>query len=149
MDRNKVVKKWVDVILSGYPIRPVIEIEEYLIDACGKIVDDVLKSLKGDKSYDKASEGVEELMRFLATDRGLRPSESVKLVKTLEDIILKEYRDVNVERLRDVIEDVIYLSFDAYMSCREKIFELRIKEKERDIEIMRRIIEFSEKASGD
>lgn len=146
--RDKVVKWWVDRILSGYPIKPVIEVVEYVENSASKITDAILELYSG-KSFEetRVEEPIDDLMRFLATDRNLSPGDSIKLLMELRDVIADELSLEGEERLKFNlgVEKLILKAFDAYMACREKIFELRLREKERDIEIMRKIIEFSNK----
>jgi|Deesub1362A_J573_1020465.scaffolds.fasta_scaffold00288_18 hypothetical protein len=142
---EKILQKWIDTILAGYPIKPAIEVEEYVRDACSKILSAVFRMYEG-KRVDYF-EPLDDLMRFLATDRRLSPGESIKLVGNLKTLISSEIElsQSELEKLSTIIEEIIYKAFDAYMACREEIFQLRLKEKERDLEIMRKIIEFAEK----
>jgi len=145
--RDRIIQKWVDKILENYPIKPVIEIVQYVNDAASKIVDNVLDLLNG-KSNEIIGDPIDDLMRFLATDRSRSPGESIKLIIDLKFIIANE---LNLEigdrmRLYEILDKFAFKAFDYYMQSREKIFELRLKEKERELEIMRKIIEFAEKA---
>ncbi len=144
--KEKTVKAWVDKILAGYPVKPVLEVVDYIEDAASRIVDAVLMLHEGGKV--DIDEALDDLMRFLATDRNLSPGESVKLISELREMIANELNLRGEERLKFnlKVEELMFRAFDAYMACREKIFELRLKEKERDIEIMRKIIEFADRA---
>ncbi|WP_456468725.1 hypothetical protein [Archaeoglobus sp.] len=144
--KEKTVKAWVDKILAGYPVKPVLEVVDYIEDAASRIVDAVLMLHEGGKV--DIDEALDDLMRFLATDRNLSPGESVRLISELREMIANELNLRGEERLKFnlKVEELMFRAFDAYMACREKIFELRLKEKERDIEIMRKIIEFADRA---
>uniref|UniRef100_A0A7J2TLB8 Uncharacterized protein n=1 Tax=Archaeoglobus fulgidus TaxID=2234 RepID=A0A7J2TLB8_ARCFL len=141
-----IVEKTVRKILSPYPITPAIEVVNYIREAVEKIVSGIIQIYQGkDVAIDDA---IEDLMRYLATDRNFSPSESVRIIGDLRKEIARELnlKDKEALKLFEIIENAVYKAFDAYYACRSKIFELRLKEKDRDIEILRRIIEFSERA---
>ena len=145
---ENILQKWVETIFASYPVKPVIEVEEYVRDSCSKILNAIFEMYEGRKA--DYSEALDDLMRFLATDRNLSPGESVKLVGDLKILISREIEmsQSEIEKLSAILEEIVYKAFDAYMACREEIFKLRLKEKERDLEIMRKIIEFAEKTGN-
>ncbi len=145
--QDKIVEKWVEKLLANYPIKPVIEVRQYIEEAAEKIVRNVLDIFAG-KGFEIDEEAIDNLMRFLATDRSLSPGDSIKLVMDLKHIIAEKMKlDVNEKlKLYEILDDVACKAFDHYMACREKIFELKLKEKDRDIEMMRKIIEYADKA---
>ncbi len=145
--KQKIVKRWVDLILARYPIKPVIEIVEYVEECAEKIVDGFLRMYDGEKNVN-LEEPLDDLMRYLATDKNLSPGDSMRLLVTLKHITAEEMGVKGEDKLRlyEVMDEIAYKAFDCYMACREEIFELRLKEKDRDLEIMRRIIEFAKKA---
>jgi len=141
-----IVENTVKKILAPYPIMPAIEVVNYVREAVEKIVFGIFDLYSGKKvSIDEA---IEDLMRYLATDRNFSPSESVRFVGNIGKDMARELnlKDKEILKLFEVVENAVYKAFDAYYSCRAKIFELRLKEKDRDIEILRRIVEFAEKA---
>lgn len=144
--RERILQRWTETFLSRYPIRPVVEIVEYIEEATSKILDGVLKLYSGNVEVN-IDEALDDLMRFLATDRNLTPGESIKLIANLKHIIAEEMglSEKDSLRLFNIMDKILYKAFDFYMACREEIFNLRLKEKERDLEIMRRVIEFAKK----
>lgn len=138
-----IVERTVKKILSPYPITPAIEVVNYVNEAVKKIVVGIVERYQDkDANFDDA---IEDLMRYLATDRNFSPSESLRILGDLKKEIRREMRLSEKEaiKLYEVVDEVLYKAFEFYYSCRAKIFELRLKEKDRDLEIMRRIIEFS------
>ncbi|WP_202320237.1 hypothetical protein [Archaeoglobus neptunius] len=146
--KEKTLKNWIESVLSGYSVKPVFEVVEYIEDAGGGILDGFLMAYEGKSVDEKVEEAIDNLMRFLATDRNLSPSESIRLVFRLRDMIADGLRLSVSEKFEfnRRTEDLILKAFDAYMACREKIFELRLKEKENDIEMMRKIMEYADRA---
>ncbi|MEM0088302.1 MAG: hypothetical protein QXM23_00350 [Archaeoglobaceae archaeon] len=138
-----IVERTVKKILSPYPIPPAIEVVNYVNEAVSKIVNGIMERYKNrDVNFDDA---IEDLMRYLATDRNFSPSDSLRLLGDLKKEIRKEFHlnEKETIKLYELVDEVLYKAFEFYYSCRAKIFELRLKEKDRDLEIMRRIIEFS------
>lgn len=146
---DKIVNEFVQKILSPYPLPPAIEVVNYLHEAAEKVVKGILSCYAGKEvNFDDA---IEDLMRYMATERNFSPSDSLRILGDLKKKINREMKLNEKEflKLSEIIDEVLYKAFDAYTKCREKIFELRLKEKDRDIEIMRRIIEFSEKGGNE
>ncbi|MEM1957667.1 MAG: hypothetical protein QXX76_05295 [Archaeoglobaceae archaeon] len=138
-----IVERTVKKILSPYPIPPAIEVVNYVNEAVSKIVNGIMERYKNrDVNFDDA---IEDLMRYLATDRNFSPSDSLRLLGDLKKEIREEFHlnEKETIKLYELVDEVLYKAFEFYYSCRAKIFELRLKEKDRDLEIMRRIIEFS------
>ncbi len=148
MDKEKIIKAWVDRILAGYPVKPVFEVVDYLEDAARRILDGILTLHTSGELSANVDDAIDDLMRFLATDRNLSPGESIRLISELRDMVADGIGLKGEDRLKFnlKIEEIMFRAFNTYMACREKIFELRLKEKDRDIEIMRKIIEYSDKA---
>ncbi len=146
MDRKKVVEWWVERLLVNYPIKPVFEVVNFLQEAAGKIVDGALSLYEGKKV--DLSDAVDDVQRFLATDRNFGPGDSIRLFCELRDFMADELNLNPEQRLKfsRKFEEIIFAAFDAYMACREKIFELRLKEKEADLEMMRKIMDYASKS---
>lgn len=146
---DKIVNKFVQKILSPYPLTPAIEVVNYLHEATERVVKGIFSKYLGEEV--NFEDAIEDLMRYMATDRNFSPSESLRILGDLKKEMNKEMKLNDKESLKmsEIIDEVLYKAFDAYLKCREKIFELRLKEKDRDIEIMRRIIEFSEKGGNE
>lgn len=145
---ERIVKRWTDTFFARYPIKPINEIIEYVREATTKIFNEVIKGYYGKKSNLEVDDALDDLMRFLASDVNLSPADSIRLIGNLKYIIADEMKLNSDERLKlfEVIDEVIYKAFDYYMKCREKIFELRLKEKDREVEIMRKILECASRA---
>lgn len=139
-----IVEKTVKKILFPYPITPAVEVVNYVNDAVSKIVEGIVEKYRNKGA--EFDEAIEDLMRYLATDRNFSPSESIRIIGDLKKEIRRELRlnDKEAIRLYEIVDEILYKAFEFYYNCRAKIFELRLKEKDRDIEIMRKIIEFSE-----
>jgi hypothetical protein len=147
-EKKRIHQKWSELFLAKYPVKPAIEVVDYIDEATGKIVEGVFRLYAGEDA--DVEDAIDDLMRFLATDGDMSPGESLRLFGTLKRIMAGELKLNDTERIKlyDIIDSMIYRAFDLYMASREEIYKLRIKEKERDIEIMRRIIEFAERSDS-
>lgn len=141
-----VVEDWVKIILKDYPIK-IAEVENYIREAAEKIVDNVLKIFNGEKFDSDFEDAVHDLMRFLATDRKYKPSESLSLMLILFDLLKDELKlnDKDQLKLLKSVFEVTLLAFDYYVKCRDKIYELRLKQKDQEIEILKKIVFYSSK----
>ncbi len=139
---ERIISRWTDCFFSKYPIKPIDEIIEYVREATTTIYKGVMDMFKENKKAD-IGEALDDLMRFLASDTNMSPGDSIRLIGNLKYIIAEELNlDVKDKlKLFEVIDEVVYEAFNYYMKCREKIFELRLKEKDRELEIMRKILE--------
>ncbi len=142
---EKIVKKWTDKVFASYPVKPVVEVVEYVENAAGRILDGMIAAYQGGKKVD-VDDAIDDLMRFLATDRNLKPGDSMALLFELRNMVAEEMKLKGEDRLEfdRRVEDIILKGFNYYIACREKIFELRLKEKDMNLEMMRKIIEYSQ-----
>ncbi len=141
---KEVVEKWIDSILANYPIK-VAEVTEYVGEAAERIVKAVLDIYGGRDPGDEFHTAVDDLMRFLATDKQLSAADSVGMIFELRKLIADAMKLSDAERLRlfEAVLSVAMVAFDSYVASREKIYELRLKEKDRDLEIMRKVLEYA------
>jgi len=147
---KRMLEDWEAKIWEHYPIRPrVREIDYYIRECTSKILSKVVEVYNGGE-YGDIEETVDDLMRFLATDRKLSPGDSIGLVLYLKYLFLREFPELSKDefiKLNGIIDKIACMAFDKYMACREHIYRLRIMEKEREVEMIRRMVEFYEKAA--
>ncbi len=136
LDINKkkkdVLKAWQKYFLDRYPIKPPIEITSYLEECTSKILDKLIEFYNGG-SLKGVEEPLDELMRYLASDRNLSAGGSMASIFYLKKIFLDKFPNMSKEefiKLNEAIDVLICKAFDAYMASREKLFELKYKEKE-------------------
>jgi len=147
--RRNIVKEWQEYLLAEYPVKPVAEIIDYIEECAESLLSFVEAYCKGKKA--DVDEAVDDLMRFLATDRKLTPGESITQVFYLKKLLLKEFPDIKKEdfvKLSDAIDVLACKAFNKYMEAREHIYELRLKEKQGTIDILKKAMEMYEKYYG-
>jgi len=147
--RSKILKEWQDKILESYPIKPVIEIAGYIEDCTTKIFDKLVEVYNGG-SYSGVEEPLDDLMRFLAVDGKLTPGDSISILFYIKKLLNNAFPDMSKnewQKLSSIIDNFGYVAFNRYSACREDIFRLKLMEKDRDLEIARRIIEYTTRAA--
>jgi hypothetical protein len=142
--KKDVLKAWQNYFLSRYTVKPPIEISSYIEDCTSQILDKLIEFYNGG-SFKGVEEPLDELMRYLATDRNLSPGGSIASIFYLKKIFLEKYPKMSLEdfiKLNEAIDLLICKAFDAYMKSREKLFELRYKEKEFQLRMEMKAYEF-------
>ncbi len=142
--RKKILQKWQDKVLESYTIKPVMEITGYIDDSTSQIFDKLVEIYNGG-DYEGVEEPLDDLMRFLAVDGKKTPGDSIQDLFYLKELIDKHYNPDKKEwlKLNEIIDNFGYIAFNKYSACREEIYNMKMREKNRDLEIARRIIEYS------
>ncbi len=95
----------------------------------------LVKGGEGELSGERASLFLDNIIRIRAVQE-FTPSQSVAFVLLLKNAIREELKSELVERqlleellfFESKIDDMALLSFDIYMKCREKLFQLKVNE---------------------
>ncbi|RUM33707.1 MAG: hypothetical protein DSY33_03805 [Archaeoglobus sp.] len=150
--KDKIATAWKEALLSGYAVKPMVEIEEY-IESCTKRIMDYIDSFcKGENSNVDIVEAVDDLMRYLATDSKLGPGDSIRQILYLKNIALKVDPKMSIDefvRFSNAVDEVACLAFNKYMEAKEHIYLLRVKEKEGLIDMLRKAMSYYEKYYGE
>ncbi len=150
--KDKLAKAWKEALLSSYQVKPMIEIEEYIESCTRRIVDYIDAYCRGERSDVDIVEAVDDLMRYLATDGNLSPGDSIRQVLYLKNLVLKVDPKMSKEeffKFSNAVDDVACLAFDKYMEAKEHIYLLRVKEKERTIDMLRKAMSHYEEYYGE
>ena len=128
-----IVDRWVDRTLKSYPS----EMHSFLggeQDPFRNPVGNTLREnlavlvheLLGTMDKQKIAGALDELVRMRAV-QNFTPAEALRFVFDLRPLISEGAGAVSVP-LQSRIDELALMAFDQYMSCRERIFELRINE---------------------
>ena len=128
-----IVERWVDRTLKSYPS----EMHSFLggeQDPFRNPVGNTLREnlavlvheLLGTMDKQKIAGALDELVRMRAV-QNFTPAEALRFVFDLRPLISEGAGAVSVP-LQSRIDELALMAFDQYMSCRERIFELRINE---------------------
>lgn len=142
--RKKILKQWQDKVLESYTVKPVVEITGYVDDCTSKIFDKLVEVYNGG-DYEGVEEPLDDLMRFLAVDGNKTPGDSIYVLFYLKELLESNYKLDKKEwlKLNEIIDNFGYIAFNKYSGCREEVFNIKMREKDRDLEIARKIIEYS------
>lgn len=142
--KGTILREWRKSIFDD-KFRVAREVRDYLDDCTARIVSCILKILSG-KEADDLEDSLDDFLRYLATDKDIGPGEAVMSIIKLKDIIFNLFPKMSLEdyrRLDAVMDRVASTAFDIYSSLREELFELRLKEKEKEKRMLERSIELT------
>jgi hypothetical protein len=145
--KDSVLRRWFDSILESYPEDTARFLKDQkdrfanpvggtALAAMGEILELLLRG--GPFRPEDAGRYLDDLIRIRAV-QGFSASQSVSFVFDLKRIIREELEtagkgDIDAAELRELEPDVdslALLSFDIYMKCREKLYELKSDELRR------------------
>ncbi len=140
--RSTILKKWFDVVIDTYPPETAQFIKKQkdrFSNPVGSIIlqgiEDLFAELLQGIDYDKVPTYLDNIVRIRAV-QDFTPSEAVSFIFLLKKIIRnemqKEIREnglfENLLAFESRIDELALLSFDIFMRCREKIYELKAME---------------------
>jgi hypothetical protein len=143
--KSAILEKWFDVILETYPA----DTSNFLKNQKNRFtnpvghtifqgIDRLFEELLSEADFDihvLESSFIENIIRIRAV-QDFTPSGAIAFILLLKKVIREELKDSLrengiVEELltfESKIDDVVLLSFDIYMKCREKIYEIKVNE---------------------
>jgi hypothetical protein len=158
--RSAILKKWFDLILQDYPQETQGFLKREKNPFANPVGSHILEGMEGlyenllqESDFIKTSAFLDPIIRIRAV-QNISPSMAVAFIPSLKQIIkglLPSETSENRllwEDLREVesrIDKLTLLAFDTYMACREKIYEIRINEKNRSARVLERIHSAQEK----
>ncbi len=145
--KKDVLKDWVNYFLSRHPVKLPPEFVEYFEDCTSRIIDKLIEYYNGG-SLKGVEDALDDLMRYLASDTNLSAGGSMASIFYLRKIFLNRYPNMSKDdliKLNEAIDLLACKAFDAYMASREKLYELKYKEKEYLLKMEMRAYEFCKK----
>jgi len=135
--RSRIVKRWQDSIIASYPkdsqgflkktksqfANPVGSI---IVKEIETLYDEVIKN----EHPDKIASCLDTIIRIRAV-QDFSPSEAVAFVLQLKGIMREELgigHSPEMDALEKQVDEVLLMAFDVYSKCRQKIYEIRIRE---------------------
>nr|HID59584.1 hypothetical protein [Desulfobacterales bacterium] len=146
--RATILNKWIDLILETYPV----EAAEFFKRKKDRFANPVgytifheiealyEELLRGATESDKVSQLLDRIVKIRAV-QDFSPSQAIGFVFLLKKVIRKELEDEILEEkiAEDLLEfesrldELALLSFDIYMKCREKIYEIKTNEVKKQL----------------
>lgn len=145
--RNRVVQEWYELAILDYPAETATFLREEMdsfTNPVGISLRNILTALFDEILYLKASDNVNNLLCELLKVRAVQdfpPSRAIafipKLKYLLREHLEKEFArgdyEEDFQELESRIELLTFLAFDIYVECREKLYQIRIKELKNSI----------------
>lgn len=137
--RETVLDRWFQAVLATYPA----DTARFLSGGADPFANPVGHTVREGlgRLYDRFAAGVPDAELSAAIDGIVRiravqefsPSAAVGFVYTLRGILREELADAALDRpslaaLEAGVDRLALVAFDVYMQCREKIFEIRVRE---------------------
>jgi hypothetical protein len=160
--RSAIIKKWFDLIVETYP--PDTEtflrrqkdamanpVGSSIRDGLDGIIDCLVAGVQGRSAdaYMVDWEALEPHLDRIVRVRALQnfaPSQSVRFAAefgpALWRILVKEAKDQGLEAelkaMTALMADLVFMAFDVYAACRERLHEIRIKDEQRRVALLLR-----------
>ncbi len=142
--RNEILKAWLNHFLDRYPIKPSFEITDFFEECLAGILDKLIEFYDGG-SLKGVEEHLDNLARYLASDPKLSAGGSMASVFYLKKIFLDLFPKMSKEefvKLSEAVDILICKAFDHFMSSREKLIELKYKERENRLRMEMKAYDF-------
>jgi len=145
--RSTIIKKWRDLIIGSYPVdtqRFLKKEKNRFSNPVGQTiahdVEILYDELTGGNDTAKISSSLDNIIRIRAI-QDFKPSQAVGFMFQLKKLLRTELgSDIQestiqnqFEMLEQRIEHATLLAFDIYSQCRQKLYELRINETQRQV----------------
>jgi len=141
--RSAILKKWFDAILETYPA----ETSSFLKNQKNRFanpvghtildgIEGLFRGLLDGMAPEKLSPFLDNIIRIKAV-QDFTPSQAISFIFLLKKVLREELKsDENgfgeeLLALESKIDELALLSFDIYMKCREKLYELKVNELNR------------------
>ena len=137
--RGVVLERWFQAVLATYPA----ETARFLAGGADPFANPVGHTVReglgrlydrfvADVPASELSAAIDGIVRIRAVQE-FTPSAAVGFVYTLKGILREELADaaldpVGLATLESGVDRLALVAFDVYMQCREKIFEIRVRE---------------------
>jgi len=145
--RSKILNRWLDLVLDNYPAdtkRFFKKRKDQFANPVGytisKEIENLYKELLQGLDPERVSPILDRIIRIRAVQDG-SPSQATAFIFLLKKVIREKLEtEVQKNELSDElsifesrIDDLALLTFDIYMKCREKIYEIRVNEMKNQV----------------
>ena len=143
--RTTIIKRWFDMILEAYPSNSANFLKERQNQFANPIgytlsqsIEGIFEELVKEADFDKVSPFIDDIVRISAIQE-IKPSQALYFFFILKKVIRRELeKEISENRLECelaslelTIDALALLSFDLYLKCREKLYEMRANETKR------------------
>ena len=140
--RSEILKKWFDLIIETYPEETANFLKSQknqFSNPVGHVIfegiEEIFKEILGEPDPEKVAAYLDNIIRIRAIQE-FSPSKALSFLFLLKKVIRAEVMNKTREYhmleelsvIESRIDDLVNISFDIYMQCREKIYELKANE---------------------
>ena len=140
--KQSILKKWFDHVMETYPQNTtgfikgkVNSLNHPVGQAIHEGLEGIFDEIVGDTDREKVSIYLDNIIRIRAI-QDFTPSQAVSFMFLLKKVLREELQEEvrqhqmyeDIMRLESEIDDLINVSFDIFVKCREKIYELKANE---------------------
>jgi RsbT co-antagonist protein rsbRD N-terminal domain len=157
-ERAKLVARWFDLIVDGYPA----ETASFLREQSDPFANPVGAGLREDLApildgviHDQDPAEVESALDGIVRIRALQdmsPAEAVSFVLILKDVhqeIADDATDDDRSEFNTRVDGMLLTAFNVYSRCREQMYDIRVKEiRNRSLKVMERLNSWREERAG-
>lgn len=157
-ERAKMVSRWFDLIVDGYPA----ETARFLREQADPFANPVGAGLREELApiLDGIVDGRDPAEIEPALDRIVRvralqdmsPAEAVSFVLILKDVYREMAPNENVDAGSDFnsrVDGALLTAFNVFSRCREQVYDIRVKEvRNRSLKVMERLNSWREERAG-
>lgn len=163
-NRTAILEKWLDAILETYPADTANFLKNQKNRFTNPVGHTILEGIEG--IFENLLNGMDrkEVSSFLDNIIKIRaiqdftPSQAITFIFFLKKVIREKFQTEMFEKdiaedlfnLESKIDEIALLSFDIYMKCRERLYEIRAKElQNRTFRLLQRANLILNKEEGD
>jgi len=140
--RSTILKRWFDVVVETYPPETASFLKKQKNRFANPVgsailqgIEDLFEELIHGISHERVSTYLDNIIRIRAV-QDFSPSQAISFIFLLKKVIREELeKDIRENGLSEElftlesrIDDLALLSFNIYMQCREKIYEIKANE---------------------
>ena len=139
--RQAILGKWFDAVLETYPQDTAVFLKrqkDRFANPVGSTIYNAMDSILGDLlsgSGNKIPKDLDDIIRIRAI-QDFAPSHALSFMLHLKEIVREGIKnEINSAQLSDEltafeqrVDNLLMLSFDLYMKCREKVYDLKANE---------------------
>ncbi len=143
--RDVVLKAWLEQTLASYPsqtagfLRDVQDrfrnpVGNTLKEGLATLLDEVL----GEMDSAKIRPALESMVRLRAV-QDFAPAQAIAFIFALRQILSDNFTESSSTLWHRRIDELALLAFDLYMKCREEIYEIKARERQREMYVWERM----------
>ncbi|MBA2849127.1 hypothetical protein G4V39_00005 [Thermosulfuriphilus ammonigenes] len=140
--KEVILKRWFEKIVSSYPTETASFLKRHMDDIENPVAYRIHEGIEGIFDQLLQSDVIDPQQVSYFLDRIVRvraiqdftPSQALYFLVQLKSVIRKELRGSDPDELMEFffrIDELILKAFDVYVSCREKLYELKVDEWKR------------------